>query len=100
MNRISARSIRSMTITLALLLCSFGVTAQQPTAEHDPLAPHGDDSGLNHHLDELTTKLDSMRQQLIESQNEMDELRNELRSLRQQLADRDRRIRPRATPPR
>jgi hypothetical protein len=78
-----------MTVTLALLLCSSGVIAQQPAAAQDSPAHGGEDSDLNHHLDELTSKLDSMRQQLIDSQNEMDELRNELRSLRQQLAERD-----------
>lgn len=89
MNRIRARSIRSLTVTLALLPCSCGVIAQQGTAVREPSALPAEDSDLNHHLDELTSKLDSMRQQLIESQAEMDELRNELRSLRQQLAEKN-----------
>lgn len=89
MSRIPARSIRSMTVKLALLLCSSAVTAQQPAAAHDASPAHADDSDLNRHLDELTNKLDSMRQQLIESQNEMDGLRQELHTLRQQLAERN-----------
>ena len=89
MNRIPPLSIRSMTVSLALLLCSSGAIAQQAAAAREPSRPSARDSDLNHHLDELTSKLDSMRQQLIESQSEMDELRSELRSLRQELAERN-----------
>jgi hypothetical protein len=77
-----------MTATLALLLYAFCAKAQQDVAVRQSPAPSAGDSDLNRHLDELTGKLDSMRQQLIDSQNEMDELRNELRGLRQQLAER------------
>jgi len=88
MNRIPAPSIRSVTVSLALLFCSFGASAQQAAVEREPSRPSAEDSDLKRHLDELTSKLDSMRQQLIESQSEMDELRNELRGLRQELAER------------
>ena len=85
MNRIPASSM----LTLALLLCSAGAIAQQGAGARPPAEPSSGDSELNRHLDELTSKLDSMRQQLIASQNEMDELRNELHGLRQQLAEKD-----------
>lgn len=85
MNRIPVRPAYSVTIALALLLCPIHVCAQQAAATPQPTT----ESDLNRHLDELTTKLDSMRQQLIESQNEMDELRGELRSLRAQLVERN-----------
>ena len=85
MNRIPVPSI----VTLALMLYAAGAIAQQATGARQPAESSSGDSELNRHLDELTSKLDSMRQQLIESQNEMDELRNELHSLRQQLAEKD-----------
>jgi hypothetical protein len=89
MNRIPAQTIRSASVILALLLASTGAIAQQAAAAREPSRPPAEESDLNRHLDELTSKLDSMRQQLIESQSEMDELRNELHSLRQQLAERN-----------
>lgn len=72
-------------VALALIVCPAGAIAQQAAASRPP------DAGaeFNRHLDELTSKLDSMRQQLIESQNQMEELRNELRSLRAQLAEKN-----------
>lgn len=82
MNRIPAPWVNFPSVTLALLICSVGASAQ--------LAGNNRSSAeLNQHLDELTGKLDSMRQQLIDSQKEMDELRGELRSLREQLAEKD-----------
>ena len=83
MNRIPTPLIYAANVVLALILCPAGAIAQQAEAPRQP----AEDADFNHHLDELTSKLDSMRQQLIESQNEMDELRNELRSLRAQLAE-------------
>src|SRR5215472_12884460 len=97
MNRIPAPFFRAALVMFPIVLCSPASIAQLADESSHSRAPSATDAELNRHLDELTSKLDSMRQQLIESQNEMDELRNELRSLRQQLADRDRRIRPRAT---
>src|ERR1700676_1155449 len=88
MNRIPSPVIHSA-ITLALVLCSNASIAQQAEDAHQPLASSASDNDLNRHLDELTGKLDSMRQQLIDSQNEMDELRNELRGLREQLAEKN-----------
>jgi regulator of replication initiation timing len=83
MNRIPILPMRSA--LLALLLCSAFAGAQDaPSAA--PATPSSD-SQLSRHLDDLNNKLDSMRQQLIESQREMDELRGELRSLRDQLGE-------------
>ena len=88
MNRIPARSTHLASLALALLFCSWGAMAQQAAGSPQPVEDAGE-AVLNRHLDELTTKLDSMRQQLIESQNEMNELREELRGLRRQLAEKD-----------
>ena len=88
MNRSPVPLIPSAAVALALILCSAGATSQQPAVASGPASPSGD-SDLDRHLDELTGKLDSMRQQLIQSQNEMDELRNELHGLREQLAERN-----------
>jgi len=85
MKRIPALSIGSA--TLAFLLCSAGAMGQDAAAQPAAATASGDPD-LSRHLDELTGKLDSMRRQLMESQNEMDELRNELHSLREQLAER------------
>ena len=84
MNRIPALSIRSAIVSLTLgFLFWRRDCATGPQTRSKPLSmPPARESDFNRHLDELTSKLDSMRQQLIESQNEMDELRNELRSLR------------------
>lgn len=84
MNRIPAPFIHAASVALALILCPAGAIAQ-PAAPQQP----AENADLNRHLDELTSKLDSMRQQLIESQAEMDELRTELRSLRAQLGERN-----------
>lgn len=85
MIRIPASLIPSAIVALALILCSASASAQQAETARKP----SEDTDFNRHLDELTSKLDSMRQQLIDSQNEMDELRNELRSLRAQLTEKN-----------
>ena len=87
MNRIPAPFFRAAMVTLPILLCSHVLTAQQTGGASQSAGSSAAESDLDRHLDELTSKLDSMRQQLMQSQNEMDELRNELRSLRQQLAE-------------
>ena len=84
MNRIPAQPVHAAIVTLALVLCPVGSIAQQ-AGTSESRASSAPENELNRHLDELTSKLDSMRQQLMESQNEMDELRSELRSLREQL---------------
>ncbi len=80
MNRIPAPFFRAAAmVTLPILLCSHVLTAQQTwAAPANPPGSSAAESDLDRHLDELTSKLDSMRQQLMQSQNEMDELRNEL----------------------
>ena len=86
MNRIPAPLFQA---ALVMLLCLPSAMAQQANdSNHSPVAPAAE-SEFSRHLDELTSKLDSMRQQLIESQSEMDELRNELHSLREQLAEKN-----------
>lgn len=89
MNRIPAPFFRVALVTLPILLCSNASTAQQATGPGQSAGSSAAESDLNRHLDELTNKLDSMRQQLMESQNEMDELRTELHSLRQQLSEKN-----------
>jgi regulator of replication initiation timing len=88
MNRIPAQWTHLASLALAVLFCSWGAMAQQSAGSPQAVDASGE-SALNRHLDQLTSKLDSMRQQLIDSQNEMDELREELRSLRRQLAEKD-----------
>lgn len=87
MNRIPVPFFRAALVTLPILLCANALTAQE--AGSGPARSSAAEADLNRHLDELTTKLDSMRRQLVESQNEMDELRNELRGLREQLAEKN-----------
>jgi regulator of replication initiation timing len=86
MNRISASLVNMAIVTLAMV--NYTTPSQGQQAE---VSSQGEtqQSNFEKHLDELTSKLDSMRQQLIASQNEMDELRTELSSLRQQLAQKD-----------
>ncbi len=85
MNRIAMPSFRTAMIPLVLMVCSFAARGQR-AQESSPSTREPD---FNRHLDELTNKLDSMRQQLIDSQNEMDELRRELHTLREQLSEKD-----------
>jgi hypothetical protein len=85
MNRIPASTVNTAVVTLALIVGAATSGAQQVTESARP-APPMRESELDRHLDELTGKLDTMRQQLIESQNEMDELRSEIRTLREQLS--------------
>lgn len=87
MNRIPAPSLNAAIVTLVLMVCSSASRGQQAQEGHPSNSSSAQATELNKHLDELTGKLDSMRQQLIESQNEMDELRRELRGLREQLAE-------------
>jgi regulator of replication initiation timing len=84
-HRIRGPLVPSATVALALLLWPNHTPAQSPVTPPPPAA----ESDFTRHLDELTGKLDSMRQQLIESQKEMDELRSELHSLRAQLAEKN-----------
>ena len=89
MNRIPAPSMNAGILLLALIVSSSAARAQQAQESRQSSAPPAESAEFNRHLDELTNKLDSMRQQLIESQQEMDELRGELRNLREQLAQKD-----------
>jgi hypothetical protein len=87
MNRIPPSPANIAVITLALMVCpAASSVAQQTTDGREPVAAVAE---FDRHLDELTSKLDSMRQQLLESQNEMDELRKEVHSLREQLAEKN-----------
>ncbi len=88
MNRIPAPFLHAVLISLPMVLCSTAAIAQQADTSR-PLDASAAESDLDRHLDELTSKLDSMRRQLTESQNEMDELRKELHSLRDQLAEKN-----------
>ena len=67
--------------SLLLFLVCAGAAAQQP-ADSNPQS-----AALEQHLDALSAKIDSMRQQLQESQAEMEAMRAEIGSLRSQLAE-------------
>jgi peptidoglycan hydrolase CwlO-like protein len=88
MNRIPSSPVNTVIIALALVVCptASSVAQQASDGAHPANSTIAD---FDRHLDELTSKLDSMRQQLLESQNEMDELRREVHSLREQLAERN-----------
>jgi hypothetical protein len=88
MNRIPASTVNTAVVTLALIVCATTSGAQQISENSRPVPPLRE-SDLDRHLNELTSKLDNMRQELIESQNQMDELRNEVRALREQLSAKD-----------
>ena len=86
MNRVLSSPINTVAIALALAVFTAASSAAQQGSDgvHSATSAIAD---FDRHLDELTGKLDSMRQQLQESQNEMDELRREVHSLREQLAE-------------
>jgi hypothetical protein len=88
MNRIPSSPVSTVVIALALVVCPAASSVAQQGADgvHPANSTIAD---FDRHLDELTSKMDSMRQQLLESQNEMDELRREVHSLREQLAERN-----------
>jgi regulator of replication initiation timing len=88
MNRIPSSPVNTVVIALALVVWSAAPSVAQQASDgvHPATSTIAD---FDRHLDELTSKLDSMRQQLLESQSEMDELRREVHSLREQLAQRN-----------
>ena len=89
MKRIPAYSVMATVAGLAMMACANDSAAQQAPNSNEPAAASGRELAFNKHLDELTQKLDSMRQQLSESQKEMDELRSEIHTLRDQLGERN-----------
>ena len=81
------RNFITRTATLAIFAC-IGTSWAQTTKDHpDQSTSSVGEVDFERHLDQLTSQLDNMRQQLQDSQREMDELRSELRSLREQLAE-------------
>jgi regulator of replication initiation timing len=72
---------------LTISACIGTSWAQTAKAHPDQTTPSVGGVDFERHLDQLTSQLDSMRQQLQDSQREMDELRTELRNLREQLAE-------------
>lgn len=70
--------------TLLFSVCAAELAAQQSSGSAAPDARTAD---LAQHIDALSSKIDSMRQQLQESQKEMEAMRAELGSLRSQLAE-------------
>lgn len=84
MNR-SGRMIRSAAIALAVAACAMLLKAQQQST-NTALPGGADMTDMERHMDEMSAKIDSMRQQLIESQKEMEAMRAELDDLRGQLA--------------
>jgi hypothetical protein len=81
-------------IQIAAILLVLAASAATTMAQQTPVtAPSGGVSGtanLEKQMGEMSAKIDSMRQQLVDSQNEMESLRSELNELRGQLAARDR----------
>src|ERR1035438_5532158 len=75
-------------VAVAMLAGVFptSVSSAQETADPSqapPSAPKAAD--LEKHMDQLASKIDKMREQLQESQNEMVQLRAELNTMRAQL---------------
>jgi outer membrane murein-binding lipoprotein Lpp len=73
---------------LAVAMAALALTgaAQQQTQDPAAPAPAAGTAELERHIDQLSSKVDSMRQQLMESQSEMEAMRAEIDSLRSQLA--------------
>jgi regulator of replication initiation timing len=71
---------------LLFAICAVGLSAQE-SSDHG--AADARTANLEQHIDALSSKIDTMRQQLQESQNEMEAMRAELGSLRSQLAEKN-----------
>jgi regulator of replication initiation timing len=76
---------RPSTLRIASLALCFAALALEAGAQQGT-APMAANAELARHIDELSSKIDSMRQQLTESQNEMEAMRAEIEGLRSQLA--------------
>jgi hypothetical protein len=76
-------TFRIASLALGFVALTLGARAQQGTA---PMAANEE---LVRHIDELSSKIDSMRQQLTESQNEVEAMRAEIESLRSQLVEKN-----------
>jgi hypothetical protein len=76
-------------VGLTLALCAAPSPAQQGTDRAQPATPEDRTADLEKHIDLLTSKIDSMQQQLLVSRNEMEAMRAELGSLRSQLAEKN-----------
>jgi hypothetical protein len=87
MIRNQTRSFRTAIAALAIFACASVSGAQRTSESPQASTPASGPSSLEEHLDELTSKVDSMRQQLKESQSAMEDMRNELNALRAQLAE-------------
>jgi len=74
MKRDRKSSVTSV-VTIAIFACVSSAWTQTPPERPTPAAPSGDSSQFERHLDQLTTQLEGMREQLQESQREMDRLR-------------------------
>lgn len=77
-------ALRIAIVALGIGVLAFAAGAQQQPAEAVPASAE-----LERHIDELSSKIDSMRQQLTESQNEMEAMHAEIESLRSQLAEKN-----------
>jgi hypothetical protein len=87
MNR-SRRRIPIAAIAYAVVACAMALSAQQP-ANTPPAVNSAVTADMEKHMDEMNAKIESMRQQLIDSQKEMEAMRAELNDLRQQAAGKD-----------
>ena len=85
----SGRAIRIGAIALAIAASAMALRTQQ-SPNSAPADSSAGMANLEKHMEEMTAKIDSMRQQLIDSENEMEALHTELTDLRRQLAERDR----------
>src|SRR5258707_1041572 len=59
MNRISASTVNTAVVTLALIVCAATSGGQQVSESSKPVPPPARESDLDRHLDELTSKLDN-----------------------------------------
>ena len=86
MNRERSRRSRSIMLALTMFLGASMVDAQQLDS-HPGNPPGENDSGrMEQRMDQLLAAVDSMRQQLNQSQHEMEQMRAELQAMREQLA--------------
>ncbi|HEY1804584.1 MAG TPA: hypothetical protein VGG45_08885 [Terracidiphilus sp.] len=85
----SGRTIRVAAIALAVVACALALRGQQQSANVAPTDSSVTVTDMQKHLDEMSVKIESMRQQLVDSQKEMDAMRAELNDLRGRMAGKD-----------
>ncbi|MGC2638479.1 MAG: hypothetical protein WA294_14950 [Acidobacteriaceae bacterium] len=77
---------RPSTLRIAVLILGIATPALRALAQQPPDSAPAE---LERHIDQLSSKIDSMSRQLTESQDQMQAMRAEIESLRSQLSERD-----------